>query len=188
MFASTLRITLAGLVLVGLAACDSDSDSQEGAEAATTSSSVAAAESSTTSATTGDASSSTGACGKEVTSASQFDPAAGVHTALLTAVDEPGRSLSFDMIQWIEDEAEPNGFRIENDNPQVRQAPVGAGAAVSILELVPDVHNVPVDFEALPEHLAGSPKPEEGGALSASPYLLSFADGTISGVCELYTP
>lgn len=127
------------------------------------------------------------ACVRPITSHTQFDPAGGVHYAFIAAVDEPGRAVSFDMVQIHDDENEPNGFRLQNESRRLRQAGVDPAAELVIFSYEgSDIRYERTTFEQLSRHLSAGPKAEDGSF--GYPFRLTFTDGTITGACQTYLP
>lgn len=124
----------------------------------------------------------------------------GRHPVYLTAVDVAGRTVEFDLIQWLTGaEARdawtaanpdmpgdpPNDFFVVNDNPALRVLPVARDVPVTVLD-----HGwAPVDitFEELPGFMAADLFPEDG-FLWHNPFWLTVSDGTVTAIEEQYTP
>lgn len=124
----------------------------------------------------------------------------GRHPVYLTAIDVAGRTVEFDLIQWLTGtEARdawtaahpdmpgdpPNDYFVVNDNPALRVLPVAPDVPVTVLE-----HGwAPADvtFEELPGFLAVDLVPEDG-FLWHNPFWLTVTDGTVTAIEEQYTP
>jgi len=195
------RLLVPSLALtLALAACggngdDSDGD-DSGAPAISTASGAAPAPTT--------AAPSTAPAPAPTTTEPGLDLADGRHPVYLNGTDVPGRTLTFDVIQFLTGQAAndayhadfpedpedvPNDYYIVNENPRLRTAPVAESVTVMVLggggEWSPDLS--PIDFVALPAHLSASP-PGEGTALSSSPYWLTVASGVITDIEEQYLP
>lgn len=129
----------------------------------------------------------------------------GRHPTYLTGIDVAGRTLTFDVIQFLtgdeaiaafrEDEPEdpdgtpPNDYHIRNVNPLLRTLPVAPDVTVRVVRLLDGAGpgGEPWTFETLPDHLAeglGVP----AGRLAWNPYWLTVVDEVITVVEEQYLP
>lgn len=124
--------------------------------------------------------------------------ATGTFAAHLVKVDERSRQLQFDMVQWLvgedavvayhaENPTEPDGppadYWIANENPLVRAAPVAADASVLLVRLAQD-QSADLDagtLDELPDYLTQPTSPH-------TTWWLTFSAGTITQICEQYTP
>lgn len=62
--------------------------------------------------------------------------------------------IDIDYIEWIEDNSAPNGFRIKNDNPQIRTFEVIESAPISLIDLTgPEITLQKVTFDDLISNL-----------------------------------
>jgi hypothetical protein len=126
----------------------------------------------------------------------------GRHPVLLTGIDVVGRSVEFDLIQFLTgdeaiaawDEAHPddpggppNDYFIINDNPRLRRLPVADDVVVTVLDWDGGFQPFVVAFADLPAELAGRPI-VDGGGLGANPFWLTVDDGMITAIEEQYTP
>lgn len=121
----------------------------------------------------------------------------GIYAATITSVDPDSRSLSFDVVQWLsgqdaiddyhdeypdDPDGPPNDFRVRNDNPTIRTAPVADDARIRLVQLSvdqsADVSNGTLD--ELPDYLV------EG--FSSTTWWLTFDSGSIVEICEQYVP
>lgn len=130
----------------------------------------------------------------------------GRHPVFLTSVDVAGRTLGFDVVQFLtgqeaidawqaaypdDPEGPPNDYFIVNENPLLRTAPVAGEAIVMLVRLAEDsdADLDPGTFDELPAYLAlSAPAPGDGRALSYSPFWLTIDAGAITGVEEQYVP
>lgn len=190
-----------GLLVAGLFAggCGDDDDDDDAADAEVTTTTAAAA--SSTTAGTGDATTTTAAATTEAGAAcpaqtgdpSAFDPAKGTYAANITAVDVPGREISYDVVQFLggkeaedayhkdnpdDPEGPPNDYYIVNSNPLVRKAEAAPDAKVRLvlIEEDGDADVDPATLDQLPANIEGRP------------FWLTFAAGAITDVCEQYVP
>jgi hypothetical protein len=139
--------------------------------------------------------------GGVVTSPPQTSPPAkplladGRHPVYLTDIDVAGRSVKFDLIQFLTgDEAiavwrkdhpdgpdvSPNGYYIVNDNPQLRQLPVADNVAVTVLDWNANFQPLVVAFADLPAELAARGTYEHLG--------LTVDDGAVTAIEEQFIP
>ena len=198
---------------VALGACGGDDDSA-GKSATTTkaAASTAPGGSTTSASTTGDGSTTSTAVttttAPGATTTTSADAGLGLedgrHPVYITAVDVPGRALTFDVIQFLtgqdaidayhadhpdDPEGPPNDFYIVNANPRLRTAGIAPDATVMLVRLSEDssADLDPGTFEELPAYLAATP-PSEGPALSASPFWLTVEGGVVTAIEEQYLP
>jgi len=126
----------------------------------------------------------------------------GRHPAYLTGIDVAGRSVQFDMIQFLTgaeaiaawDEQHPDGpggppndYFIINDNQRLRRLPVTDDVAVTVLDMTGGFQPLVVAFTDLPTELAAGPIPYEY-RLEVTPFWLTVEDGTITAIEEQYIP
>ena len=126
----------------------------------------------------------------------------GRHPVYLTGIDVAGRSVEFDLIQFLMgdeaiaawDEAHPddhggppNDYFIINDNPRLRRMPVAHDVAVTVLDWDGGFQPFVVAFADLPAELAGRPTLDEGG-IGVNPFWLTVHDDTVTAIEEQYTP
>lgn len=133
-----------------------------------------------------------------------LDLADGRHAVYLTAVDVEGRTLTFDVFQFLtgqeavdayhgdfpdDPEGPPNDYYMVNENPRLRTAPVAADVDVALVRLSEDsdADLDPGTFEELPVYLAATP-PADSAALSYSPFWLTLDGGVITAIEEQYLP
>lgn len=124
----------------------------------------------------------------------------GRHPVHLTGLDAGGGTVTFDLIQFLTgDEATeayhrevpddpgppPNDYWIVNDNPRLRELPVAADAAVTVL--ADGFEPRAITLAELPAHLAGdlSPEPER---IWHNPFWLTVEGGTVTALEEQYLP
>jgi len=121
----------------------------------------------------------------------------GRHAVFLTDVDTVGRSVEFDLIQFLTGDAAvsayhkdypdqrggpPNNYYIINDNPKLRRLPVADDVAVTVLDWTAGLQQKTVAFADLPAR--GIP----GNATTANPFWLTVVDGTVIAIEEQYLP
>ena len=126
----------------------------------------------------------------------------GRHPAYLAGIDVAGRSVEFDLIQFLMgDEAiaawddahpddhggPPNDYFIINDNPRLRRMPVADDVAVTVLDWDGGFEPMVVAFADLPTELAAGRIPYED-RLAASPFWLTIHDGTVTAIEEQFIP
>jgi hypothetical protein len=124
----------------------------------------------------------------------------GRHPVYLTGLDVEGRTVEFDLIQWLTGEAAreaytadnpddpgypPNDYYIVNDNPRLRLLPVAGDVTVTVLEH--GFEPMGIAFEELPAFVAEDLSPDDG-ALWHNPFWLTVGDGTITEIEEQYIP
>jgi hypothetical protein len=124
----------------------------------------------------------------------------GRHPVFLTGLDVGGRTVEFDLIQWLTGEEAreaytadhpddpgypPNDFYIVNDNPRLRVLPVAGDVTVTVLEH--GFEPMDIAFDELPAFLADDLVPDDA-ALWHNPFWLTVSDGTIAAIEEQYTP
>lgn len=118
----------------------------------------------------------------------------GRHPVFVTDVDAAGRTVTFDLIQFLTGEAAkeaytkdhpddpdgpPNDYYIVNENPRLRTLPVVAGVEVTVLWLGGDAYPEQISFEELPGYLA---------AAAQGPFWLTVDDGDIFAMEEQFIP
>lgn len=186
---------LAVALPLALAACGDDGEEPE--SAATTAATTAPDD------TTTSPPSSTAPSGSTTPTASG-DSGGGVdlddgrHPAYLTSVDVAGRTLTFDVIQFLtgdeattayqaetgETDTPPNDYFIVNENPKLRTAPVSAGVTVQLVRLADD-GDADLDagtWDELSTYLA------QPGIQEFSPFWLTVSGGEITAIEEQYLP
>lgn len=126
-----------------------------------------------------------------------FDAAAGTYAAHLESVDTAARSVTFDVVQWLEGtdavdaynadnptdpEGPPNDYYVVNANSEVRTAPIGADATVLLVRLASDGTAAvsPGTVDELPAYL--------DLAFPDDVYWLTFTGGEVVEICEQYRP
>jgi hypothetical protein len=124
----------------------------------------------------------------------------GRHPVFLTDINVIGRSIEFDLIQYLtgdeaifawredhpNDPGPPNGYYIINDNPQLRRLPVADEVAVTVLDWNAGFQPFVVAFADLPTELAARGAPDEH--LGVNPFWLTVDDGTVTAIEEQYIP
>jgi hypothetical protein len=124
----------------------------------------------------------------------------GRHPVFLTGLDAGGRTVEFDLIQWLTGEAAreaytaahpddpgypPNDYFIVNDNPRLRVLPVAGDVTVTVLEH--GFEPMAIAFEELPAFVADDLVPGDA-SLWHNPFWLTVRDGTITDIDEQYIP
>ncbi len=121
----------------------------------------------------------------------------GNYAVIITSLDLPSRSLSFDVVQWLvgqdavdayaidepgDPSGPPNDYWIRNENPLIRQAPVVDDAAVRLVQLSvdgsADVSDATLDD--LADHLAGD--------AASTLFWITLDAGSVVELCEQYVP
>lgn len=198
------RRLLIGLTLVAVfaaPACASDEESRATTSPEATSTSTTSPDASTTARTPQERS-----CGEGVDSSpATFDPSGGLYVAFLTDLDVGERTITFDVVQWLTGEraresylrdhpeqtdGPPDDFYVDNASPQVRTAEIAPDAAVWLVRLQED-SDADVDagtLNELPSYLAANRPQPADGRLSSSPFWLTVEDGSVTAICEQYTP
>jgi hypothetical protein len=142
--------------------------------------------------------------GAPTTMASPVEPVLedGRHPVYLAAIDLGGRTVEFDLIQfltgdeavaaWDEDHPDtpggpPNDYYIVNDNPRLRTLPVAEQVAVTVLDWNAGFTPTTVAFADLPTELADGPVSYET-RLRGNPFWLTVEDDTVIVMEEQYTP
>lgn len=126
----------------------------------------------------------------------------GRHPVYLTDIDVAGRSVKFDLIQFLTgDEADaayhrdypdepygvPNDYYIINDNPKLRRLPVADDIAVTVLDWNAGFRPLVVAFADMPTELAARGE-FPGEHLGVNPFWLTVDNGTITAIDEQYIP
>jgi hypothetical protein len=129
-------------------------------------------------------------------------PGDGRHPVYLTAIDVGARSIAFDEIEFLVGEeataayrahepdavdGPPNDYFIVNDEVEVIAMPVADQVEVTIVDWAGSLESQPVAFEALPDALADDPVPDDSW-LWPTPFWLTVADGTVTGIEQQYLP
>lgn len=126
----------------------------------------------------------------------------GRYAAYLTGLDVGARTIEVDVIQfltgdeaiaaYLEDNPDdpggpPNDYYIVNDNPRLRELPVGGGVAITMLDWDGGFAPMTVAFEDMPAHLAADPILDDA-RLWPNPLWVTVEGGTVTAVEEQYTP
>jgi hypothetical protein len=197
---------LAGIVIVVLAAVlgvvllDDDSDSVDSREGGTLATEPDAEPAPETTAAPGTTEAVTPAPTAAPTPTEAPVLVDGRHPVYLTGLDVGGRTVEFDLIQWLTGEEAreaytadnpddpgypPNDYYIVNDNPRLRVLPVTGDVTVTVLEH--GFEPMDIAFEELPAFVAEDLFPDDG-ALWHNPFWLTVRDGTITDIEEQYIP
>jgi hypothetical protein len=128
----------------------------------------------------------------------------GRHPAFLTELDVAGRTVTFDVIQfltgedaaaaYLEDTGEtggpPNDYHLRNVNPRLRTLPVSDDVTVTVVRLgePTGAGSVSWTLATLPDHLDETAPTEDLGRLGWNPYWLTVDDGTVVAIDEQYLP
>lgn len=206
------RLTALGLAMVVFTACGGDGDGDGTASgpetsAAVTTTSPAGAPTSTagdvvpTSPPPGDEEGCAPGVGS---SPARFDPSGGLYATFLTGIDAAGRSVTFDVVQWLsgdaadeayaketgDDSGAPNDFFVVNASPEVRTAAIAPGARVRLVRLQEDgtATSDAGTVEELPSYLEGYRPSPPDGRLSYNPFWLRLEGGAVTSICEQYVP
>jgi len=120
----------------------------------------------------------------------------------VTAIDVPGRTVTFDLIQFLTgDEAKraytkdhpedpgwpPNDYYIVNENSRLRTLPVVAGVDTTVNWLGGGADPEEISFDQLPDYFATNPAPSDGH-LWYAPFWLTVDDGQVVLLEEQYIP
>ena len=120
----------------------------------------------------------------------------------VTAIDVPGRTVTFDLLQFLTGEEAkraytkdhpedpgwpPNDYYIVNENSRLRTLPVGAGAATTVIWLGDGADPEKISFDQLPDYFASHPDPN-GDHLWYAPFWLTVDDGQVIAIEEQYIP
>lgn len=131
------------------------------------------------------------------------DLADGRHPTYLHGVDQAGRTLTVDVIQFLTGQAAidahdadhpdepggpPNDYYIVNVNPRLRTLEVAADVTVSLVRLHEDgdADLGPGTWAELTDYLAVDPP--EDDRLSWNPYWITLEDGIVVAIEEQYLP
>jgi hypothetical protein len=127
----------------------------------------------------------------------------GRYPVYLTAVDTPGRRLTFDLIQFLtgqaahdaytqdhpeDPEGPPNDYYIVNDNPRLRTLPVEPGLEVTVFWLdSAGASQERISFGELLDYFATNPDPDSDH-LWYAPFWLTVHGGVVVDVHEQFIP
>lgn len=140
----------------------------------------------------------------DTTEPSGTDLEDGRHAVYLVEVDVQGRTVEFDVIQFLGgQEAEdayyrenpdappggpPNDFYIVNENPRLRRLPVTGDVEVTVLDWENSYAPRSIPFDGLASHVDNSPVPREDDGTWPIPVWLTVDDGRITEVEEQFIP
>lgn len=126
----------------------------------------------------------------------------GRHAVYLTAIDVPGRTVTFDVIEFLtghaadeafhQDHPEigedvPNGFYIRNVDPRLRTLPVRRDVPVRVVWLGDGNAPESISFEALPGYFAGDLDPDDA-RVWYDPFWLTVRGDRVESIVEQYIP
>lgn len=126
----------------------------------------------------------------------------GRYPAYLSAIDVPGRTITFDVIQWFTGDAAeeayhqdhpeieggpPNGYYIRNLNPRFRTLPVRQNVSVEVVWLRPDAAVEPTTFESLPDYFTGDVRHDDK-YVWYDPFWLTVHGDLVESIVEQYIP
>lgn len=129
-------------------------------------------------------------------------PEDGRHPVYLTGIDVGARSLAFDEIEFLVGEeaaaahraddpdaveGPPNDYLIVNDQVEVIGMPVADQVEVTVVDWAGSLESQPIAFEDLPGALADDPATDDQW-LGPTPFWLTVADGTVTGIEQQYLP
>jgi hypothetical protein len=126
----------------------------------------------------------------------------GRHAVYLTAIDVPGRTVTFDVIQFLTGDAAdeayrqdhpeiggdvPNGFYIRNVNPRLRTLPVRQDVPVQVVWLGDGNAPEAISFEGLPGYFVGDVVPDDA-RVWYDPFWLTVRGDHVESIVEQYIP
>jgi hypothetical protein len=131
------------------------------------------------------------------------DLADGRHPTYLRAIEQAGRTLTVDVIQFLTGQAAidahdkdhpdepggpPNDYYIVNVNPRLRTLEVASDVTVALVRLHEDgdADLDPGTWDELTDYLAVNPP--EDDRLSWNPYWVTLEDGIVVAIEEQYLP
>lgn len=142
-----------------------------------------------------------GACPNRAkeSSPAEFDDSEGTYAAYITGFDSQKAQASFDVIQWLsgseavkeyrethpdDPEGPSNDYWTRNDNLLVRSAPVARDAVIMLVRLATDQSAGVSEgtLAELPTYLKSE------GVFPETVWWLTFKAGTVTEICEQYTP
>jgi hypothetical protein len=129
----------------------------------------------------------------------------GRHPVYLTGLDLKGRTVTFDLIEFLtgaeakkawlkahpdEPDGPPNDYFIVNDNPKLRTLPMATNVQVVVVDMsgAGGVTGTPIALTALPAHLAEQKPTGNDKRLSYAPYWLTVASGQLTRIEEQFVP
>jgi len=129
----------------------------------------------------------------------------GRSPAYLTSIDVSGRTVTFDLIEFLTGDAAkkawmkanpgsgedgpPNDYFIVNDNPKLRTLPVSASVQITVVDLSgPGVQTKPIAFAAAPAYFAGIKPDTSDHRLAWNPFWLTVQNGQIVKMEEQFLP
>lgn len=128
------------------------------------------------------------ACGDDAAATAGETPdepvlADGEHFGFLTTVDAAAGTIGFDEAVWVNSDAEPNGYRIDNPRRTIVTLPVADEAAIEVLMSTGDPSTATdVDVAGLQDWAEG---PAAGQDLA---FDLDVTDGQVTGLRFVYRP
>jgi hypothetical protein len=129
----------------------------------------------------------------------------GRSAAYLTGLDTGGKTVTFDLIEFLTGDAAEaewkkqhpggpegpdNGYLIVNNNKKLRTLPVAADAKVQVLATLGSPEQKAIGFAALPASLKEQTKglPLTPPHITAMPFWLTVKDGTVTRFEEQFLP
>jgi hypothetical protein len=106
----------------------------------------------------------------------------GDHLGYLRLIDLDQGVILLDPVVWVNDEAEPNGFRIRDAADEVRQGRLGADVTASVIDCSQACEPRDVDLGAI---AGGAARPFNG---EFALFDVAVRDGEVTSVEERYTP
>jgi hypothetical protein len=106
----------------------------------------------------------------------------GEHLGHVRHVDIDAGIIRVDLVDWVNDEAEPNGFRIDNPDPTLWDGRLAADVTASIVDCSAACEPRTVDLAAI---ASGDERPFNG---AYALYDITVRDQQVRIVAERYTP
>lgn len=194
---------LTAALALPLTACGgSDDDAGKGDSATTTTASSTTAPGATTTTAASSTTTASASTSSTTSAGDGLDLADGRHPVFVSGIDVAGRTLTFDLLQFLtgaeavaayqaetgETDTPPNDYWIVNENTKLRTAPVSASVSVQLVRLADDsdADLDPGTWDELPTYFAAMPGDE--GHLAANPYWLTISGGQVTAIEEQYIP
>jgi hypothetical protein len=106
----------------------------------------------------------------------------GDHLGLLRLVDLDQGVILVDLVTWVDDDNEPNGFRIDDPDDEVWEGRLAADVAASVIDCTQACEPMAVDLAAIAN---GDVRPFNG---EYALFDVAVRDGQVTSVEERYTP